>query len=82
MAASPVQGFSGPKLRTLRGVLGLTQQDLSDKTARSGRRVKRTRIGLYENGKEVPSALHFGALVRALECGAEELLADDAVRAA
>lgn len=78
MAASPVQGFSGPKLRTLRGVLGLTQEDLSNKTAASGRRVHRRRIGLYENGNEVPSALHFGALVRALECRPEELLVDTA----
>lgn len=68
--------FDGAKLLVVRGRLGLRQQDLSDRTARIGRRIERATISRYENGEAIPSALNFGALVEALGCKPEDLLED------
>lgn len=73
--------FSGMKLRALRERRGWLQRDLSDKTGEAGCRVSRDRISRYENGEAFPSPPSFGALVRALECKADDLL-DDAGSAA
>lgn len=74
--------FSGAKLRTLRELRGLRQQDLSDRTAESGGRVPQSAISLYENGEAYPQAHNFGALVRALDCDPRELLDDEQAGAA
>lgn len=76
--------FSGPKLRTLRDLQGMRQQDLSDKTAEVGRRIRipAEDISRYENGRLVPSATRFGALVQALGCEPADLLDQDQAGAA
>jgi transcriptional regulator with XRE-family HTH domain len=74
--------FSGTKLLSLRALLDLRQQDLSDRTAQVGRRIERATISRYESGEATPSALNFGTLVRALECEPEDLLEETEAGAA
>lgn len=70
MARTPLTlPFSGAKLRWQRELKGWRQQDLSD---RSG--VERADISRYETGKNVPSAVTFGALVEALRCEPMDLV--------
>lgn len=69
--------FNGAKLLAARARLGLRQQDLSDRTARVGRRIERATISRYENGEASPSALNFGALVEVLGCRPADLLDDE-----
>jgi transcriptional regulator with XRE-family HTH domain len=73
MAMRSVLGFNGTKLLALRTKGGLTQQELSDKTARR-RRIHRDTVSRYENGETSPSPLNFGILVWALDCEPADLL--------
>lgn len=79
MARTPLSlPFSGTKLRELRERRGWRQEDLSDRTADTGRRVARDRISRYETGTSRPSAVSFGALVAALGCTDQALLDTEA----
>jgi hypothetical protein len=73
MAMRSVLGFNGAKLLALRVGCGLTQQELSDKTA-PRRRIHRDTVSRYENGEASPSPLNFGVLVWALDCEPADLL--------
>lgn len=69
--------FNGAKLRTLRELRGLRQQDLSNLAAEQGCRIPQSTISMYENGEAYPQAHNFGALVRVLGCDPHELLDND-----
>lgn len=73
MAMRTVSGFRGSKLLALRIERGLTQQQLSDKTAEK-RRVHRDTVSRYETGDAIPSHWNFSVLVWALDCAPGELL--------
>lgn len=81
MAIRPKRGFSGAKLLALRVDLGLTQQQLSDRTA-ARRRIDRADISKYETGDVGPSPLTVGTLAFALGCAVSDLLDTEQVGAA
>lgn len=73
MAIRPIRGFSGAKLLALRVDRGLTQQQLSERTA-ARRRIDRADISKYETGDVGPSPLTAGTLAFALGCTVKDLL--------
>lgn len=82
MAMRSVTGFNGAKLLARRAELGLTQQELSDETAKRRRRIHRDTISKYENGEAAPTALNLGMLAVALNCQPAALLDEQTAGAA
>lgn len=81
MAIRSKPGFNGAKLLALRVKRGLTQQELSERTA-ARRRIDRADISKYETGEVGPAPLTVGTLAFALGCEPEELLDADQAGAA
>ena len=54
----------------------MEQQDLSDRTAKLGRRIGRPSISRYENNAHAPTRAVFRILVKALRCTPDDLLDD------
>jgi transcriptional regulator with XRE-family HTH domain len=61
-------------LREQRERAGLTQWDLSDRTAEAGRRVDRSTIAHLENGRRSPLARTLKSLADALGVEVDDLL--------
>lgn len=75
MARTPITlPFSPERLRELRERRGLTQEDLSDRTAVAGHRVDRSTIAHLENARRSPLARTLKRLADGLEVEVDELL--------
>lgn len=67
----------GPRLMWLRGVCGMTRDDLAEKTG-----ISASSVGAYERGDQEPKAGSIAALAAALSCSADYLLGLSDERAA
>lgn len=75
MARTPISlPFSPDRLREQRELLGLTQEDLAQRTADRGRPVERSTISHLENGRRSPLARTLKSLADAMEIEVRDLL--------